>query len=240
MPFARLCRRLSRSPLRLVALALAGALLAPPSTSAQILEAPQAHDFGVVKVGRRVTGHLALRNQDDDDATVRVVVSGPPFEAAADTVRLPGRGGADLEVSCRALAPGPYRGNLELHVDRLFGSRVVAVALQAVAERPRLELSPEPGSGLALGSAAVGQTVRRTLAVTNRGRVDLLIDSLSLDGGDLAFTLERPGALRLEPGARQDLPVAFTPRRDGPVAARLLIHSSDLAPPVVALPVSGA
>ncbi|MFH1568016.1 MAG: choice-of-anchor D domain-containing protein, partial [Gemmatimonadota bacterium] len=47
-------------------------------------------------------------------------------------------------------------------------------------------------------------------------------------------------ALRLEPGARQDLPVAFTPRRDGPVAARLLIHSSDLAPPVVALPVSGA
>ena len=129
-------------------LLLLALLLLPAGLLAQPLAVtPSALDLGVVGVGVEARASVSLENLQDDPLEVIVGISGAGFGAAADTLRLDGKGVGSVEVRFSAAAAGEYAGELILQVAALFKDQRLVVPLQAVAVVPTLELLPAEGAG---------------------------------------------------------------------------------------------
>lgn len=207
------------------------------TVAAAALEVPASRDLGIVKVGPRVLVGVPLHNPDNNDVAVRVSVVGEGFSGAGDTVLLPGRARAEAAVVFQAPAVGRYEGTLTLQVDKLFGTETHTVDLSATAERPRLWLDATAEQGLTMGSTPLGTSVRRSLEIANRGQVSLVLDSLSIRGGDGALTVVEGFVSELAAGETRTVTVQFAPRHGGAHAGELLFRSTDLQPPIVVVPV---
>ena len=222
--------------MRPAALLLAAGALLPTGLAAQpLLVQPDSLDFGALGAGRTGRLEVSVRNAGPEDAEIRVRVEGEGFSAAADTLHLPAAGSRALAVEFSAADTGAYAGELTLRTGELFGSEQGRVGLAASVERPRLSLPPQ---GLDAGPAPVGRVVRRSLELVNAGRVELVIDSLSIEPRDGPFSLSGPAAgRRLAPGSRMEVGVLFRPAGDGAFRGGVRVHAPDL--PGVSVPLSG-
>ena len=222
-----------------VLLLAAGALwIHPPGLAAQPLQVrPDSLDFGFLKAGDTSRLELSVHNPGTEDVEVRLRVEGEGFSVPADTLHLPAAGTRPLAVEFSAADTGAYAGELSLQTGELFGTEQGRVGLGASVERPRLRLQPGPGQGLDAGSAPVGRVVRRSLELTNAGRVELVIDSLSVEPRSGPFSLAAGTGGRLAPGSRIEVGVLFRPAGDGTFGGRLQVHSPDL--PATAVPLTG-
>lgn len=206
---------------------------------AQDLQAPDSYDFGVVKPGTHARGQVELRYGGSNEALVHVEVTGAGFAATPDTLRIPGGGSRPVQVDFAADQLGTHEGHLRLVVSKLFGTEERTVVLLAVTEPSRLEVIPPPSEGLDLGSAVLGQTVQRQVVLANRGRVDLVIDSLGLAGTDTPFRLGSMDGVNLTPGQRADVDIQFSPASGGDFSDELIVYSPDLTPARMVLALRG-
>ena len=211
-------------------LVAAGALgVLPPGLAAQSLQVqPDSLDFGALKAGRTGLLEVSVRNAGSEDLEIRVQVEGEGFSAPTDTLHLAAGGRRSLAVEFSAADTGTYAGELSLQTGELFGTEEGRVGLGASVERPRLSLRPGPGQGLDAGPAPVGRVVKRSLELVNAGRVELVIDSLSIEPRGGPFSLAADPPRRMAPGAGGRVAVLFRPAADGGFRARLRVHSPDL------------
>ena len=211
-------------------LVAAGALgVLPPGLAAQSLQVqPDSLDFGALKAGRTGLLEVSVRNAGSEDLEIRVQVEGEGFSAPTDTLHLAAGGHRSLAVEFSAADTGAYAGELSLQTGELFGTEQGRVGLGASVERPRLILRPGPGQGLDAGPAPVGRVVRRSLELVNAGRVELAIDSLSIEPRGGPFSLAGDPPRRMTPGAGGRVDVLFRPAGDGGYRARVRVHSPDL------------
>ena len=216
-----------RSALLLLA---AGALgMLPPGLSAQPLQVqPDSLDFGALKAGQTGRLEVSVHNAGSEDAEIRVRVEGEGFSGTADTLHLPAAGTRALAVEFSAADTGTYAGELSLQTGELFGTEQGRVGLAASVEAARLLLEPGPGQGLDAGPASVGLVVRRSLELINAGRVELVIDSLSIEPRGGPFSLSGDPPRRMAPGAGGRVDVLFRPAADGGFRGGLRVHSPDL------------
>ena len=218
------------------ALLLAAGALLPTGLAAQPLQVqPDSLDFGALRAGRSGRLEVSVRNAGPEDAEIRVQVEGEGFSAAADTLHLPAAATRALAVEFTAADTGTYAGEITLRTGELFGAEQGRVGLRASVERPRLMLPPE---GLDAGPAPVGRVLRRSLELVNAGRVELVIDSLSVRPRSGPFSLaDGPAGRRLAPGSRMEVGLLFRPAGDGAFRGAVVVHTPDLPDP--SLPLAG-
>jgi len=225
-------------PPRVALLSLLVCVLGSPLWG-QDLQAPDSFDFGIVKSGTRARGQVELRHGGNNEALILVEAMGAGFAASPDTLRIPPAGSRVVQVDFSADAPGAHEGQLRLIVKKLFGTEELAVSLHAIAEPPRLEVVPPPAEGLVMGAVVIGQTLRQQVVLANRGRVDLVIDSLQLAGQDTPFRLESTDGLDLAPGEQASIDIEFSPSGGGDFTDGLIIYSAELVPARLALALRG-
>ena len=221
------------SPTRFAATLLA---LAASAGGEQVSVRPDSIDLGVVPVGLRVESKITLVNNADETLEVRLSAN-EPLSLPVESLILEEGSEREIAVAFTAGKPGPYRSEIAVEVEKLFGSEGIAVAVTATAARPGL--LPDPPA-IEFDSVAVGVTARRTLRLNNSGPVPLQIDSIYLAGGTVPFAVLPPDRLSLEPGASGEVTLEFTPPTDGRQVDRLIVISPEMVPDRVEVAVSGS
>ena len=207
-------------------LLLLALLLLPTVLLAQPLAVtPSALDLGVVGVGVEARASVSLENLQDDPLEVIVGISGAGFGAAADTLRLDGKGVGSVEVRFSAAAAGEYAGELILQVAALFKDQRLVVPLQAVAVVPTLELLP--AEGLDFGAVPVGQAATAAVIVKNTGTAPVAAGRMDVVDPQGPFSVEGDVGPWPAPGGETRIDVTFAPTRAGPVETEFAVSSPD-------------
>lgn len=212
--------------------------LLPVAATAQSLQvSPDPVDFGVVKPGVVANGELVVRNTGTDRLEVRLSLNSASFAVEADTLLLNPESARQLPLRFSSSEVGTYVDELTLRVKELFGGETLSVALQAAVAQPTVSL--RPASGVDAGSTPVGSPVRRTVQITNSGRVDMTLDSIVVQPASVGFSLRTEPFPSLPSQATVDVAVEFSPQADGVQSAHLRLFSPDVSGGSVDVPLSG-
>ncbi len=149
--------------------------------------------------------------------------------------RVPAGGSISLDVDFAPVADGTVSGRIAVYSADLPAG-VFDVPLSGEGLAPRLVISPLPEIGFDFETVEVGAYQRRSLSLLNRGRARLDVD-IRIDHE--AFAISQDSILTIEPGARQDIPIIFKPRYEGPVVGAISLRSNDPEQPDVELPLLG-
>lgn len=188
-------------------------------------------DFGEVAVGEERTFELTVTNLGEETIGVRDVgISGD--DAGAFSV--------DAGTGF-SLAPGQQRsfpltyapgeaGNASATLDFQRGDRAGSIDLLGSATAPPPELSLS-SSTLAFADAPVGQTTTKSVTLANVGEGPLEVSGVELTGDD-AFSVRGETQVRIAPGERHEIRVAYARVSESPASATVEIRSNDPAAPI--------
>ena len=170
-----------------------------------------------------------------------IAVIGTGFEGPAPALEVAAGATAQLQLTFRPPAAGPFAGTLVFTTDDSdlpsFRIALSGVAAQAGA----LTVAP---AALDFGRVGEGQTALRELTLSSTGVADLFLGSFGFAPGSPASfgyvgSIQAPATLAS--GSRAVLGVRFSPTPGTPLAAGALqIASSDPAHPLLEVPLSGS
>jgi hypothetical protein len=100
----------------------------------------------------------------------------------------------------------------------------------------QLEVSPQ---SVDFGALQVGQTVARTVTVTNTGLAVATVHSVSVGGADASSFKTLSVVTSVAAGASVDVVIDFAPVVEGPLAGRLVIDSDAENAPELLVPLAG-
>ncbi|HVK40409.1 MAG TPA: choice-of-anchor D domain-containing protein [Candidatus Kapabacteria bacterium] len=198
--------------------------------------------LGSVVVGRTVSGVVEFSNPNliaiDVDA---IEIIGPDaadftMDPARPWPALPVQVGSNGSIQLGVLftAQGLQGRREATIVLSASGRRLGAARLTAVAGNVEIVVSP-----LSLFddvTVSAGQTVRRTVVISNVGTFDLILQPPTIDGADAAnYRVGVLPRLVVPPGGTEYLEVTFSPENTGQSSASLTIASNAGTPVVVSL-----
>ena len=103
----------------------------------------------------------------------------------------------------------------------------------------RADLSVIPVQ-LAFGSVPPGQTVHRSVVISNSGKQEVILLSIRLEG-EAEFNLSPAGIpLSLGPGSSIEIPVTFTASSSGSFTGRITVETSSSLQPAILIPLTGS
>lgn len=103
----------------------------------------------------------------------------------------------------------------------------------------RADLSVIPAQ-LAFGSVPPGQTVRRSVVVSNSGTKEVSLEGIRLEGA-AEFSLSAAGIpLTLPSGSSVEIPVTFVASNSGSFTGRITVDSSSSLQPAIVIPLTGS
>ena len=116
--------------------------------------------------------------------------------------------------------------------------------LDVVAQQlaPQIHVSPSSEEKLVFGQTDVGETISRSVVVTNEGDLPLIVSKIALSAPNtMSYEIagDKQLPIKLEPNhtTSMTLNVAFSPDKTGRVDGNLAITSDDPATPVYNLPI---
>ena len=234
---------------------LSGAPVAGPPTTDFLVEgriaAPltastTSTDFGTHKVGSPVTRTVTVQNTDTQPVTPAApVLSGP--DAADFTVAPAPTGGCGptlavgstckLRLTFQPTASGSRTATISFPNDRDAANLVRSLTISGTGARPRAVTS----NTLAFGDVGVGRRKTLPLTISNRGNVDLVVDSVH-STGSTAFTTDATACTSAPVRPRRGcmIDVTYRPRAVGPDGATLSVtHDAANSPTSVGLSARG-
>ena len=196
---------------------------------------PQRVDFGVVSVNLRIQSTITISNESEDVVKIKLSV-GDPFSIATHTLTLQKATEQTVPVEFSVNAPGVYRSEIAVEVDKLFGADALVIPIEATAARPKLLLEP---AAIDFNTLPVGKSAKRSLLIRNTGPVPLDIDSLHLSDRLGPFAIQFPSQLSFAPGTSGEVTIEFAPTRNGRTMESLTIASQELDPSEVEVTLEG-
>ena len=233
-------RALSIAACVLLSVAACGRVHLKPALPHVLVDA-RAIDFGPTPLLFPVRRTVLVASSGSVPLHVTAVqTTGAPFEAGALPLELGGGETAQLVITFRPAAQGPFAGALTFATDDADLPQI-AIALTGVATAPG-GLSVRPAA-LDFGRVGEGQAVTRELGVTSTGPGDLYLASFGLSPGTpdaFGYVGSVNAPAMLAAGAQLRLAVRFAPTpATGTVQGALAIASSDPLQPLLIVPLSG-
>ncbi|MEE2659642.1 MAG: choice-of-anchor D domain-containing protein [Candidatus Latescibacterota bacterium] len=103
---------------------------------------------------------------------------------------------------------------------------------------PWLAVSPLPEVGVDFESLEVGTQIQRALSVLNRGRSELVLSQLEVEGNVFSSNFG-DSIVTVPPSGRKDVALYFEPRYEGLAKGLVRLYSNDPTHPVLELPIAG-
>lgn len=191
---------------------------------------PRSLDFGDVTVEETRTRTITISNPTESEVSISGVqiTSG---ETAAFTISgaqstLGPEESTTVQITFR---PGERRNyTATVGVFGPEGDLQGAVALSGTGTAGELQVSP---GTLSFGDVTAGQSVSRSVTISNVGDEAITVQSVRLEGDDAFRLSDGAGSLRLGPDASRTLTVTFTPTENGSSSAYLQITSDAAVSP---------
>ncbi len=206
--------------------------------SVQLGASPQPLDFGAVSLRTTATRQLEIDNPSPIAVTAVVSLSGAASFAVgggAATVAVPAQGSATLAVTFTPELLGPAQATLQLAP--CAGCAATPVPAKGTGVASVVSVSP---ASLDLGNVHLGQSVQKTVTISNAGNVPLALGGVSISAGEPPFSVSPSGAASVPAAGSLDLAVTFAPTAAGAFQGNLQIQTADPASPVVDVPLTGA
>jgi hypothetical protein len=185
----------------------------PPTLQVQ----PTTVDFGSVVVGNTEVRTVTVTNNDPEGTLTFTVTltSGSEFgffiSSQPQTTTLGPRQSTTFGVGFKPASDGLFRGSVLVNSN--FGSATVSLVGQG-REGARILVVP---TDINFGTVSVGNTVTRTVTVSNAGREPLTFSGRIAIGTDPGFFIaSQPGTSTLRPGQSTNFTVGFRPSAGSP------------------------
>ena len=214
------------SPARPSVLVIASAILGlVPSAGGQSLAVePSVLDFGVVKLGDRLTRQVELRNTGKDEQEVKVSVAGDAYATTADTLTIAAGAASLLAIELTAADLGEHLGELTVQAEGFFRKEPLTVQLTARVARPKITVTPR----LEFADRSLGERDVVAVEILNEGEVALAIEAIRVEPDTTDFAAAPAAPFSVAPGATRSVAVTFSPAAGGRRVAQLVILSSEL------------
>ncbi len=190
---------------------------------AEIAVDPLFLSFGEVRVGETGKASITVANRGEVDLELASLATGRPFRAVIDSTSVAAGTSRILEVYFEPTLARDYDRSLTIRSNDPERSRVfVAMDGTGVDEdpAPRIQVSP---ANLEFGSVVLGKSQTRRVSIRNGGDDPLTLTALLAPANFAVPTRSR----QIQPGEKLDLPVSFSPGKQGAVSGALRIFSND-------------
>lgn len=209
----------------------------PPAISAS----PASVNVGQVKVGSASAPKtVAIGNKGKGDLVIgSTTLSGTnaaEFAVTGDCTTVAPGGSCALAVTLTASSPGKKSAVLTI-ASNDTKKPTLTVKLSGQAMPPAVKASP---ASLKMGSVKVGtSSAPKVLTITNRGKSDLVIGSITLSGTNAAEFAVTGECGTIAPGGSCTVTVALTAASAGKKSAVVTIATNDPKKPALAVKVAG-
>ncbi|MES2386980.1 MAG: choice-of-anchor D domain-containing protein, partial [Bacteroidota bacterium] len=176
----------------------------PAATRIISLSMPDGSDFGTISPFTGSTRRLRITNNGTGTLTVFSLSLPGNFNGSYSGTISPGSF-VDVTITFASFSNGFYSGNINVSSDATGGSSSIFVSGTAVAIDRNITLSIPAGTNF--GSVYTGQSVTRTLVITNNGNSPLTVFNISYPAG---FSGVWTGTIAA--GASQNIDVTFAPQ----------------------------
>lgn len=188
-------------------------------------------DFGDVPVGDRRTFELQVTNRGDEtvavaDVGIRDDRAGAFSTDAPSRLSLAPGQQESVSIAFEPVEPG----NASARLGFLRGDRAGSIDLLGAGTVPSPELSLSPRT-LAFADAPVGQTTTKSVTFENAGEGPLEVTGVEVTGDD-AFSVRGETQVRIAPGERHEVQVAYAREGPTPASATVEIRSNDPEAPI--------
>lgn len=210
----------------------------------EIVASAATVEFGEVVVGETYTESFTLQNAGTSTVTVTSLdVESPELAIEVPGAPLSPGSAVELTLTWSPTTPGTLHDELLATAEGeggAFGRASVGVV--GVAEAAEVELS---ASGLDLGYVHLGCSTTKALTLSNVGRLDLVVESLTYEaaeGLELSVGGEPlpPTPWTVEVDESVTIDIGFTPLVEGPVATTLQFVTNDPDRPSASVAVSAS
>jgi len=214
------------------------------SGAVNISVAPGSLNFGDVYVGQSASQTITITNQSSSAAalTGSVGTLSPPFSVVIGGGAFnlnPGQS-VTITVQFSPTTAGAASASLFITHNATNQSTPAMVALSGIgisANAPVISVTP---TSYAYGSVKVNRSKSASFTLSNSGKSNLTISSISITGTDAwMFTVSRGGSKTIKPGRSLTIRVVFKPASTGAQSATLVITSNDPVTPTVNIPLTG-
>ncbi|WP_344681374.1 choice-of-anchor D domain-containing protein [Leucobacter komagatae] len=203
-----------------------------------VLEFERDYGFGEVPLGRDGSQTLRLTNRASTDALVSLSNVDAPFAVderlLMEELRVPALATIEVPLYFRPTAAGPASGygDWSYRLDDGTGDRrsgYLRLSGLGSAEQPPIDVS---ATGVDFGKVRVGDTVERTITLTNSSTDAVAIDALNpVDLGLLGLSLgELPEYGFVPAGESITVTISWKPTKAGALSQQALFAASRLLP----------
>ncbi len=144
----------------------------------------------------------------------------------------------NVELAFVPMRGGAYRDRLLIHSADLLKTPL-EIPLRTQVLSPLVAVSPLTAVGLDYGTVEVGFTEQRTVTLLNEGPLDLLVDSIHVDGRAFAFQHDIGDTIRVVSGQQQPVITTFKPVFPGQASGSLILRTNDPVQPILTLDLKG-
>jgi|GEM_PF-1410458 len=209
--------------------------------NAPLIAAPPAVSFGTVALGNSATRPVTIHNPGGQPLTINATTAIPAaFTIAGGGAPLTINGGDSAVVQLRfsPSVTGAQAGTLTINSNAVNNPSLIIGLSGTGADS--LSAIQTHAAALHFGSLLAGSSAIRTLRISNAGNGWLAVSAQSIGGIDAAdFTIMRPSASSIAPGASDSIDIRFSPGATGSKAAALSISSNDPNLPTTAVSLAG-
>ena len=193
--------------------------------------------LGEIDVGNSITKTVTITNSGTGPLTVtdiRSDIAGIAFSETQFTV--PAGSSHDITVTFNPQAEGPITGTIDILSDDPQNAAINLTITGSVTAVPVPVIALMQKS-LSLGEIKVGNSITKTVTITNSGTGPLTVTDIRSDIAGIAFSETQ---FTVPAGSSHDITVTFNPQAEGPITGTIDILSDDPQNAAINLTITGS